>query len=202
MTLSLQTDPCRVEAAEKGSRSGWRNDGYRRTLVGLKLPSSLTFLARIDCYRRTLVGLKRYCHRRGSRGRQLQTDPCRVEATARQRLTLLSACYRRTLVGLKLWAPGNRKPRAVLQTDPCRVEATGGDRTAPLQTDPCRVEAPRVQRAPHSGQRLQTDPCRVEAVWCSKVSPAGTGYRRTLVGLKHGCPTFRADHRLVTDGPL
>ena len=79
--LSLQTNPCGVEAAdERGLRAGVA--GYRRTLVGSKRPRARRDGDRRGRYRRTLVGSKLLPDDvEDADARVLQTNPCGVEAT-------------------------------------------------------------------------------------------------------------------------
>ncbi len=98
--VALQTNPSRVEATPHRSR--WPSKQcYRRTLVGLKLKTRVTWRITAS-YRRTLVGLKLEELVEIIPDHRLQTNPSRVEAN---------------------WS-GNIFPfTALLQTNPSRVEA-------------------------------------------------------------------------------
>jgi len=161
---------------------GLRREGFRRTLVGLKLTASLAATRAFASFRRTLVGLKRQDGDTVTSETLFQTNPCGVEARGGRSGSRRPTCFRRTLVGLK------RPMSFEISTASYR-----------FQTNPCGVEAAVSSMSLLPSLSFQTNPCGVEADGFDHLAAKHRGFRRTLVGLKprqprHQRPRAHVDH--------
>jgi len=100
-TVLFQTNPRGVEAPQRSSQR-WRQDRFRRTLVGLKHVVAV-IVDGANRFRRTLVGLKLARVRvSDALDDRFQTNPRGVEASHSRVSAPAPTRFRRTLVGLKL----------------------------------------------------------------------------------------------------